>query len=114
MTAKAAPEERLGNVHAKVTAIFLKVLERYEDRLDALTLLDKEEIEQDVLLEVLEQNFEPNPAMLSAITKFLKDNEISYDVPQIDELSDTERRLKERRDKRSNIQTLTDLKVVGE
>lgn len=53
---------------------------------------------------------EPSPAMLSAITKFLKDNDIGMSKEDAEELSGLERRLAEKR-KGMNIR---DLRVVGD
>jgi hypothetical protein len=111
MAKGSANEKALGALHMKITAVFQKVLSRYEARLDAVDTVDPSQIEDDVLRELLADGAMPNPAMLSAITKFLKDNSISFDNEQITELSDQERRLAERREKRGNIVDLSTLKV---
>lgn len=115
MARGSANEKALGSLHAKITAVFQKVLARYEARLDVLDTASegKLELESEMLEELMADAAIPNPAMLSAITKFLKDNDISFDTEQLTALSDQERRLAERRDKRSNLGNLTQLQLVG-
>jgi hypothetical protein len=113
MAKGSANEKALGALHAKITEVFQKVLARYEARLDVLDTINPADIEDEVLREIMEDGAMPNPAMLSAITKFLKDNEISFDTEQLTELSDQERRLAERREKRTNLASLSHLQVVG-
>ena len=114
MAKGAATEEALGSLHSKIAGVFIKVLERYEKRLIAIDTIDPDTITDDIILQLFDENAMPNPRMLSAVTKFLKDNNIGFDTQQIQELSDQERRLKERSQRRGNIASLTNLKVVGE
>ena len=114
MAKGAATERTLGSLHDKVASVFIKVLQRYEARLDVLDTLDTSEIEDEMLRELMEDGALPNPAMLSAITKFLKDNEISFETEQLDELTATERRLAERRADRGKLVSLSQLKAVGD
>ena len=114
MSKNSATENTLGSLHSKVAAVFQKVLARYESRLDALDALpDMHDIGEEVLAALMDDAAIPNPAMMSAITKFLKDNEISFDSQEITELNDQERRLAERREKRKGIATLTTLSLVA-
>lgn len=112
MAKGAAKEQHLGKLHAKVADVFLKVLERYEERMEAIDTIDRDTLENDFLQELLDDAALPNPAMLSAITKFLKDNDIGFDTEQMAQLSDQERRLKERREKRANVVSLTTLSAA--
>ena len=114
MAKGAANENALGSLHAKITAVFIKVLSTYEKRLEAMDAIDPSEIEDEMIQALFADDAMPNPAMLGAITKFLKDNSISFDTEAIAELSDQERRLAERRKNRGNLTSLTTLKVVGE
>jgi len=115
MSKHSATEKSLGDLHSKIAVVFQKVLARYEARLDVLDAnIAPADMTDDLLLELLSEGALPNPAMLGAITKFLKDNSISFDTEEIAELSDQERRLAERRKNRGDIITLTTLKVVGE
>jgi hypothetical protein len=110
MAQGAAKEQQLGKLHAKITEVFLKVLDTYHKRLDVVDGIDPDEIEDQMIAELLSEGAMPNPAMLSAITKFLKDNDIGFDTEKLAELSDQERRLKERREKRGTLVSLADLK----
>lgn len=114
MAQGAAKEGALGALHSKITSMFIKVLARYEDRLDALETVNPDDITDEVLAALLDESAMPNPAMLGAITKFLKDNAISFDTEKLEELSGTEKRLQERRAKRGNVVSLTTLAAVGE
>ena len=66
-------------------------------------------MEEELVLALVELQ-EPNPAMLSAISKFLKDNDIGFDSEEVDALGETERRLAERREARKKAGV--DLTVV--
>lgn len=112
MATGAAKEKTLGGLHAKITEVFIKVLERYEMRLDAIEEIDPKEMESEVLEALFEEGAMPNPAMLSAVTKFLKDNDIGFDTERLNELSDQERRLQERRERRKDFAELSTLRVV--
>ena len=114
MAKGAAKETQLGKLHSRITEVFLKVLDRYEARLDVLDTVDRDKIEDEVLQELLDDAALPNPAMLSAVTKFLKDNDIGFDTEKLADLSDQERRLKERRERRGNIVSLSDLAPQSE
>jgi hypothetical protein len=112
MAKGAAKEAALGGLHAQITNVFSKVMARYEQRLDALEAPDLENIQADLLEELFDDAALPNPAMLGAITKFLKDNTIDFDNEQVEALSDQERRLADRRKNRGNVVGLTTLKAV--
>lgn len=92
MAKGASSEKTLGNLHVVLTRVFTKVLEKYERDLADGSKVDLETAVADELIAVA---VEPNPAMLSAISKFLKDNEIMYDTEELEQLSATERRLQE-------------------
>jgi hypothetical protein len=109
MATGAAKEKQLGALHSTITAVFIKVMKRYEERLDKIETIDPSDFESEMLEELFSENAMPNPAMLSAVTKFLKDNEISFDNEKLAELSDQERRLAERREKRGNVVSLSTL-----
>lgn len=114
MAQGAAKEQQLGKLHSKVTEIFLKVLEKYHKQLDFIDGIDADDLENEMIAELMTAGAMPNPAMLSAITKFLKDNDIGFDTEKLAELSDQERRLKERREKRGTLVSLADLKPQAE
>ena len=108
MTKKAATDEVLGELHAKVATVMTRVLDKAADA------LDKEPAEDELPYEI-------NPALLGAVTKFLKDNEITADVSGVKELTSTKERLKEkakrRREKlnrRDDMVILEDLPLTAE
>ncbi len=96
MAKGAANEHTLGKLHSHLARVFTRVLEKYERGLEALDALPRDEVESELLEELLKIG-EPNPAMLSAIAKFLKDNDIGMDSGAVEELNSTQRRLEERR-----------------
>jgi len=89
MAKGASTEQSLGNLHNKVTELFVKVLDEYESTPELA-----------------------NPAMLGAITKFLKDNSISLESETLDELSEMEERLAAKKRNRPNLKAVTTLPLI--
>ena len=89
MAKGASTEQSLGNLHNQVTLLFSKVLEGYEETPEL-----------------------SNPAMLGAITKFLKDNSISLESETLDELSEMEERLAAKKRNRPNLKSVTTLPLI--
>ena len=89
MAKGASTEQALGNLHNKVTELFVKVLDEYEDTPELA-----------------------NPAMLGAITKFLKDNTITLESEALDELSEMEERLAAKKRNRPNLKSVTTLPLI--
>jgi hypothetical protein len=114
MAKGAATEVKLGALHAKIAAVFEKVLLRYEQRLDALDAVNLDDVEDEILKEIFDEGAMPNPAMMNAITAFLKNNEIRFDDEQVDKISALQKGLEDRRKKRANVTELSQLRVVGE
>jgi len=115
MAKGSAKEHTMGNLHDRIARVFEKVLATYEKRLDAVDGLDATvtaDLGEDMLSLLMGDNIMPNPAMLAAVTKFLKDNDISYDTEEVEKLSATEERLAARRAKRTNLSSLTKLALV--
>lgn len=115
MAKGAANEQSMGGLHSMLARVFQKVLNKYEAQLDALDNIDRDDVAEDMLAVIAEIG-EPNPAMLSAIAKFLKDNDIGMDSEEVDELNATQRRLAERREarKRAGMANLAVVPHVGE
>ncbi len=90
MAKGASTEQSLGNLHNKVTELFVKVLDEYESTPELA-----------------------NPAMLGAITKFLKDNSISLESEALDELSEMEERLAAKKRNRPNLKAVTTLPLIA-
>ena len=114
MAKGAATESSLGKLHSKLADVFAKVLERYIERMDALDTVDMTDVEDEMLKELFEEGAMPNPAMLNAVAAFLKQNEIRFDDEKVDKISALQESLNERKAKRGNVVTLTQLKAVGE
>lgn len=112
MAKGAANEAALGALHAKLATVFSTVLDRYMARMKAVDTIDQVDFESEVLEELFAENYEPNPAMLGAVAKFLKDNEVRFDTEELSKLSETERRLQERREQRKNVVALRDVPRV--
>ncbi|WFG40893.1 terminase small subunit [Paracoccus phage ParMal1] len=96
MAKGAATEDTLGGLHAQLARVFGLTLKKYEKAMELLDASPTDEIDE-ALIEQLVLIQEPNPAMLSAIAKFLKDNDIGMDSEEVEQLNATERRLQERR-----------------
>lgn len=112
MAVKAANESALGDLHAQVARVFNQVLKTYEKRLDAMDNIVVDNLTEEALGLLMSESNLPSPAMLSAVTKFLKDNDIAFDVEEIDMLSATQERLEARKAKRGKLATLTTLALV--
>jgi hypothetical protein len=114
MAKGAATEKNLGNLHSTLTTIFTRVLQGYLDKLDkAQEAFNSDEFNSEIMSELEYLSIEPSPAMLSAIAKFLKDNNISYDSEQIDELSELEQRLRNKKANRPDFSNVTSLPLTG-
>ena len=114
MAKGAATQSALGALHKKLAVVFERVLEKYIKRMEALETIDASDMEDEMLKELFEEGNEPNPAMLNAIAAFLKQNEIRFDDETVDRVSALQQSLNERREKRGNVVTLTQLKAVGD
>ena len=108
MAKGAATEKQLGKMHSMLAQVFTRCLEKQLKVYEAMDKIPEGEIEAD-MLEALSEMTEPNPAMLSAMSKFLKDNEIGLDSEEVETLNATERRLAEKREKRKRAGTLLSL-----
>ncbi len=107
MAKGASTEHSMGSLHNRLTAIFTKVLTQYETRLDAIAEAE------DVILDELMETSMPSPAMLSAVAKFLKDNAISIESVELDELSSMERRLAAKKNNRPSLVSITNLPLTS-
>lgn len=112
--AKAASKGDLKRLHHKVSLVFEKVLETYIKRLEVTDNIDTSDIEDDLIKELFNEGTIPNPAMLNAITAFLKTNEIMFETDEVGKISALQEALDKRRKQRSNIASLSSLKVVGD
>ncbi len=88
MTSKAAKTDKLGELHSRVAEVMLDALNNIEEsnaRLKELHEMIKAEKDEQPAFVPLE----PSAALLNAITKFLKDNEITCndDAPSMQPLA---------------------------
>lgn len=102
MAKGAANEQTMGGMHSMLAKVFNRVLQKYERDLEVLDKFSTRDgsgdlVVDDLMVAMLAEIGEPNPAMLSAIAKFLKDNDIGMDSEEIEQLNSTERRLADRR-----------------
>lgn len=111
MAKGAANQEALGSLHKTLTNVFIKVLARYENQLDEE--LNQDKLEEDVVDELIDSGVTINPAMLTAVSKFLKDNDIMFDTEELEELGSLERRLKDKQKRRDNVVSLNNIPQVG-
>jgi hypothetical protein len=94
----AATDKELSDLHNKVAKVLLQKL----DSSDQATLLLAEfsdDLPEEVV-EYLEKQMDASPALLTVITKFLKDNDITAVVDESKELTDLDRRLAEKRQRK--------------
>jgi tetrahydromethanopterin S-methyltransferase subunit A len=116
MAKHAATEQKLGALHSMLATVFTKTLDAYSKRLEAvdkIDISDMDELEADLVVALMDKGVEPNPAMLSAISKFLKDNEIMFDTEELHTLSTQEKRLQDMRKNRDNVVSLDKLAKVS-
>ena len=94
---KKATEDQLGQLHGKVAEVMTAALAQSETAAYLLSIPreENEKIPLDVIL-FLEKCKEVNPSLLTAATKFLKDNNISADPTTSTELSELEKTLASR------------------
>lgn len=102
MSKGAATENALGSMHSLLARVFTQTLKKYEKTLSALDAIDMESVEEEFLITLISEIGEPNPAMLSAAAKFLKDNDVGMDSEELEELDSTARRLEESRKRRAS------------
>ena len=107
MAKGASTEQSLGNLHNKLTQLFLNILQKYENDLSAMG-----NAEDELLDAVMDDGMMPNPAMLGAITKFLKDNAITLETEALSELSEMEERLAAKKRNRPNLKSVTTLPLI--
>ena len=113
MSKKAANETDVGHLHSALTKVFTAVLKKYERQLEAIDSLPSGSDLEDGMIELLLETADPNPAMLSAVSKFLKDNDIMYDSSEIDELSNQQRRINALREARKGkLVSISDIPAV--
>lgn len=96
-----ATEDVLSLLHGKVAETMIDALDQ-ADRAAGLLIKHGDDLPNDVI-RFLEESREVNPSLLTSATKFLKDNNISCDPADDEQLSELEERLKQKRNNVTSI-----------
>jgi hypothetical protein len=108
MSKGAASESLLGQLHERVAKVMLDALDRYAKfDLDDIVLGDPDGNGM-----VTVSIPEPSAALLGAITKFLKDNDITCQIEESKEMSDLEKRLQAKGDTTAKVVQLRQVAQV--
>ncbi len=101
-----ATDTDLGKLHKQVALAFSNALAAKEE---AQALLDEHgaELPDDVKAFIFKYA-QPNPSLLTAAVKFLKDNDITCDVGDSAEMTDLQKRLQGKRKASTNVVALHD------
>lgn len=109
MAKGASTEKTLGRLHSLLANVYIKILTKYADELDA----PKREVTADDLMAGLEaEGIKVNPGILAGCAKFLKDNEIMFDSEEIAELNSLQRRLEDKQKNRERTINLSNIPLV--
>ena len=108
MTAKAASEGTLGELHKRVATVMRGALDVYDTEQEMYlkkTDLIKEHADDPEMVERLADLVapQPNASLLSVITKFLADNSISCVPEESEEMTDLQKTLEARRKTRRQV-----------
>lgn len=110
----AAKEDELGEVHSKVASLMTNVLDNY----NAAAKKNRELIEAavpdaDPAKTKLVAVQEPSPAFLNAVTKFLKDNEVTAASDEGAGTDELAKALDQNRKNRGKVVGLADIPLEG-
>lgn len=98
MTKSNATDKQLGELHGKLAKAMLKALNASDE---AVFLLDEHGADLPTpVYQYLEKQAGANPALLTAVTKFLKDNSITCAVEDSTEMTDLQQRLSDKKRRR--------------
>lgn len=96
-----ATDVLLGELHGRLAKSMLQALSASES---AQALLDEHDGElPESVVSFLSKTAGTNPSLLTAISKFLKDNDITCAIEDNDEMSELEERLKNKRKRVGNV-----------
>lgn len=114
MAKGAASARQMAELHAFLARTYKRVLEGYMKRMDAIDTIQEtpaDELGETLADLAVNAGWEPSPAMLAAVAKFLKDNDIGFESDEIDELSATAQRLADKAEKRkrAGLMSLSDV-----
>jgi hypothetical protein len=104
----AATDKELSLLHKRVAEMMLRALDQQDGAYvlyTSLCALDREDTDAvnqllDTLEIFMEKASEPNPALFQAVSKFLRDNKISAEVENNGELSEIERILQKKNERK--------------
>lgn len=103
MSKSSAKESLLGELHATVAKIMLNALKAHDAKaimVMSMVTAAKENGDAEAMANAIIMLPEPNAALLGAVTKFLKDNEITCNTEDDDTMSALEQRMKAKGDAR--------------
>jgi len=102
-----ATDKLLGELHGRLAKSMIAALSASEK---AEALLDEyREVLPDAVTEFLESTAGTNPALLQAVSRFLKDNDITCVVEENHDMSELEQRLSNKRKRVGNVIPIEDL-----
>jgi len=118
MATKAASQGKMFSLHDRVADMFLRIIDKHNKAMDIADQLvtgqlDASAISAEVLSALIDQGSMPSPAMMSAITKFLKDNEVMFEKEKLEEVSAQQKALEERKKNRPNLDNLLHFPATG-
>lgn len=91
-----ATENELGELHSRLARAMKQALEASDEAVRLLENIDPEEVPAEVLV-FIKKHAAANPSLLTAIAKFLKDNDITCAPSDSEELSELEETLSKKR-----------------
>ena len=98
MTKQNATDKQLGELHGRLAEAMLRALDASEA---AAALIEEYAAEMPgAVLEYMSKQAAASPALLTAIAKFLKDNDITCAVEDSEQMTDLQRRLENKQRKR--------------
>jgi len=114
----SATEKELSVLHKKVATVLLKKLESADQATYLLAkysdIDDEEPLLPEDVRDYLEKQMDASPALLTVITKFLKDNDITAVVDESKEMSDLDKALEAKRSRRKSVGNVIPLKEEDE
>ena len=102
----ATPAKELNELHVRVAKHMARALEQNEQ---AASLLEEFPDLPFPVADFLERAAQDNPALLTVITKFLKDNSITAAPEESKDLSDVQRLLNQKRERLNSIQAIMEV-----
>ena len=101
MTKQTASDTKLGLLHSRVAEVMLNALTSADT---AAILLEtfRDQLPTEVIAYLSIQT-DVNPALLQAVTKFLKDNDITCQIAEDENMTELQQRLAEKQGRRKTV-----------